>query len=318
MIMQDYYLGVRIWGVMLAVSGLKYRLIHYNLYNIIRVPSDDGYYGCESENNGWKPINHVSYHALGSESYRGVHPYSTSVVFKKMADQNKNKSGISNNLSKTCLGVQYWSPVVSNEPGINSPCYQSRNANHVSCLVNIEVGQHIPTHITQHNEPSSTLTRKASHLVPIRKTSLADAVNKPKQQLPKLYTHNMRSINASKFQELKLIADDYDILLLTKTWLNSNKQNIYRLDNFDLHCCHRGNRRMGGGVAAYIRSDLPVTTLCEYTTKDASAYWFLLRGEKQTTSRIWTCVSSSWFEEQSERSHCEPHHLIHGQIHQKT
>ena len=81
----------------------------------------------------------------------------------------------------------------------------------------------------------------------------------------------MRSINASKFQELKLIADDYDILLLTETWLNSNKQNIYRLDNFDLYCCHRGNRCMGGGVAAYIRSDLPVTTLCEYTTKDASA-----------------------------------------------
>lgn len=98
--------------------------------------------------------------------------------------------------------------------------------------------------------------------------------------LPTIYMHNMRSITLDKFNELKLIADNYDIIMITESWLNKSKVQLYTLDNHSIHHCHRGGRR-GGGVAAYIKSDMPILKLCDYTDKHLSAYWFMLQQPNQ-------------------------------------
>ena len=81
--------------------------------------------------------------------------------------------------------------------------------------------------------------------------------------------HNMRSLNLDKFNELKLIAANYDIIAITKSWLTAEKEQLYNLDNFTPHHCHRRKKRIGWGVAVYIRSHLNVqklkTNICQLT-----------------------------------------------------
>ena len=84
--------------------------------------------------------------------------------------------------------------------------------------------------------------------------------------LPSVYYHNMRSLTSEKFEELKLVADSYDIIMLTETWLNKSKSKLYELDNFTMHASHRATSRTGGGVAVYTRNHLPVTKLDQYST----------------------------------------------------
>jgi hypothetical protein len=92
--------------------------------------------------------------------------------------------------------------------------------------------------------------------------------------LPKVYMHNMRSINLDKFGELKLIASEYDLIMLSETWLTDSKENLYKLDGFKLHTCNRGNKRMGGGVATYVKDHLPAQKLYSHTTSHTSTYGY--------------------------------------------
>ena len=93
--------------------------------------------------------------------------------------------------------------------------------------------------------------------------------------------HNMRSLNLDKFNELKLIAANHDIIAIIESWLTAEKEQLYNLDNFTLHHCHRGKKRTGGGVAVYIRNHLNVQKLCSYSNQHMSAYWFLLHHDDQ-------------------------------------
>ena len=94
--------------------------------------------------------------------------------------------------------------------------------------------------------------------------------------LPCIYIHNIRSINDDKFHELKLVAENYDLVKLTESWLNDAKEKLYRLDGFSLYTCHRGSNRSGGGVAIYVKNHLSVSKLGDFVTRNTSAYWLLL------------------------------------------
>lgn len=133
--------------------------------------------------------------------------------------------------------------------------------------------QYIPS-IVSNRQCEPRPRTKPQHLttVPIINTrSTITQVN-----LPSLYVHNIRSLNHDKFSELKLLAPQYDLIMIQETWLNSQKDSLYNIDNFTLHTCHRGNKRTGGGVAVYVKEHLAVTKLCDYTNRHTSAYWFLL------------------------------------------
>ena len=117
-----------------------------------------------------------------------------------------------------------------------------------------------------------TLSKLPDNLVPIAKQQ------PPLTQtsLPSIYMHNIRSLNHQKFAELKTIAQNHDIIVLTESWLTTCKEQLYAIDGFSLLACHRKNR-IGGGVAIYVRDCIPVTKLAEYTNSEVSALWFLVK-----------------------------------------
>lgn len=99
--------------------------------------------------------------------------------------------------------------------------------------------------------------------------------------LPSIYIHNIRSLNVEKFHELKLLTQNYDLIMLTESWLTDAKETLYNIEGFCLHTCNRAGKRAGGGVAVYIRDTLSVLKLTEYSNHSVSAYWFLLQQENQ-------------------------------------
>lgn len=125
-------------------------------------------------------------------------------------------------------------------------------------------------------------TAKPANLIQISRESVPTTLHqKAELILPAMYMHNMRSLNLDKFNELKVVAEDYDLIMITESWLNADKETLYSLDNFVLHSCHRGGKRLGGGVAVYARNNLAVQKLCDHTSKHMSAYWFALKHQDQ-------------------------------------
>lgn len=88
-------------------------------------------------------------------------------------------------------------------------------------------------------------------------------------------------MNREKFNELKLIAQNYDLIMLTETWFTVDKECLYNLDGFCLHTCNRANRRSGGGVAIYARNTISVKNLDKFSNRSISAYWMLMQQERQ-------------------------------------
>ena len=150
-------------------------------------------------------------------------------------------------------------------------------------LVSVDHLQPIPTIISNRCEQLTTKSEiKPRYLRPLKKVNLrSDYVAPEISLLPSVYYHNMRSLTSEKFEELKLVADSYDIIMLTETWLNKSKSKLYELDNFTMHASHRATSRTGGGVAVYTRNHLPVTKLDQYSTPHTSAYWFVLQQQNQ-------------------------------------
>ena len=128
----------------------------------------------------------------------------------------------------------------------------------------------------------------------------------PELYLPSVYMHNMRSLNLKKFSELKLIAANYDIIAITESWLTAEKEQLYNLDNFTLHHCHRGKKRIGGGVAVYIRSHLNVKKLCSYSNQHVNLL-VSLTSRWSTTCNIWSTIPSPWTLQTAERRNCKSH-----------
>ena len=120
-----------------------------------------------------------------------------------------------------------------------------------------------------------------STLLPIPKVA-SNSVGQSKQTtLPKIYYHNIRSLNDPKYNELKSFADSYDLIMLTESWLNVDKENLFSIDGFSLYTCHRGNKRKGGGVAIYAKNNLSLHKLCDMSTCHTSAIWLLLQQPEQ-------------------------------------
>jgi hypothetical protein len=93
---------------------------------------------------------------------------------------------------------------------------------------------------------------------------------------PRIYFHNMRSLNSEKFEELKLLSSNYDFLLLTESWLTKAKEKLYKIADFNVHYTHRVNRK-GGGVAIYARNEFSCKVFQRYTNEHVSACWLLHR-----------------------------------------
>ena len=95
-----------------------------------------------------------------------------------------------------------------------------------------------------------------------------------------LYT-NCRSLNHWKLEELSVYAEIHkpDVICLTETWLDKNKESARQIVNYDNHFCHRKGR-LGGGVAILTSNVISCKELCSNTTSTISAIWVKINKEK--------------------------------------
>ena len=90
---------------------------------------------------------------------------------------------------------------------------------------------------------------------------------------------NIRSLYKN-YDELFILFKEYDIILLSETWLNSSIQSaVLEKNGFSLFRLDRGFKinKKGGGLAIYVRSDIAVyTSVCEEAcdiTRELEQFW---------------------------------------------
>ena len=98
---------------------------------------------------------------------------------------------------------------------------------------------------------------------------------------PTIYFANARSINNKKEELEQEIRDAHaDIAIITETWLHSDiASNLFHIEGYEFIRNDRETRQ-GGGVAVYIRSDIPFKRwiCCEENTIET--VWVTLRPPK--------------------------------------
>ena len=103
-------------------------------------------------------------------------------------------------------------------------------------------------------------------------------------KVPNLSICNMRSL-APKIDELDAVVsiNHADIICITETWLSSAIfDNVIALPNFNLF---RNDRlsSIGGGVCAYINSNIYCRHLTEFESPTIESLWLLVRRTQEVT-----------------------------------
>ena len=91
---------------------------------------------------------------------------------------------------------------------------------------------------------------------------------------PSLLYTNCRSLNTWKLAELEVYAEIHhpNIICLTETWLNEEKQQTINVTGYTPHFCHRKSR-IGGGVCILLQDHLNAVAVSSETTSTYSALW---------------------------------------------
>ena len=120
---------------------------------------------------------------------------------------------------------------------------------------------------------TKTIKRIPQHLGHFKPVS-AQKLHTNQAYLPKLFYTNCRSLNQWKLEELKVLADinKPNVICLTETWLDVNKQSTAHIDGYVNHFAHRKGR-IGGGVAVMVSSKITSKTVATHSTKTISAVW---------------------------------------------
>ena len=103
-----------------------------------------------------------------------------------------------------------------------------------SSLISVPIQRPIKT-IIRSRQPVIRVKLTPQHLMPLQRVqTIPEHPKTPELHLPSVYMHNMRSLNLDKFNELKLIAANHDIIAIIESWLTAEKEQLYNLDNFTL------------------------------------------------------------------------------------
>ena len=90
--------------------------------------------------------------------------------------------------------------------------------------------------------------------------------------------------------ELKIILDQYDMSTasITETWLNEKIDDAaVCIDGYSIARCDRIDK-LGGGVCAFIKSDMPFKILTEFNDIDFETLWIYVRPHKH--NRGFSCL----------------------------
>ena len=96
-------------------------------------------------------------------------------------------------------------------------------------------------------------------------------------ELPTVFLANVRSLaNKSDDLEATVQLNHSDIICLTETWLSDDvPSEAVSINDFSLF--RNDRNRQGGGVACYVRSDLPCTRLQSFETPGLETLWLLIK-----------------------------------------
>ena len=95
--------------------------------------------------------------------------------------------------------------------------------------------------------------------------------------LPTILYINCRSLNTWKLEELKTYVTIHkpNLICLTETWLDQDKQQLIHIDGYDNHFSNHKNR-LGGGVCILSSTNLGVSVISAHTSKTLSTIWILV------------------------------------------
>jgi hypothetical protein len=88
---------------------------------------------------------------------------------------------------------------------------------------------------------------------------------------------NPRSAPVPKVDELKIILDQYDVSMafITETWLNEKIDDAaVCIGEYSIARCDRIDK-LGGGVCAFIKSDIPFKILTEFNDINFETLWII-------------------------------------------
>ena len=112
----------------------------------------------------------------------------------------------------------------------------------------------------------------------------------PKADLPSIFLSNTRSL-VSKIEDLEIVVNqnNADIVCITETWLTESIPNsVVELKNYSLVRMDRKSDKRGGGVCAYIKSNIGFTVLRDLHNSSFEATWLYLRPHR--LPRGFSCI----------------------------
>lgn len=145
----------------------------------------------------------------------------------------------------------------------------------------------IPTIITPHYTRLINHTLRThnprqqsyNQLITLKRTT---NVSKKATKLPRVLCANMRSLTKAKHAELVQMSPDYDIIMISESWLKAHKKKTFTIPEFTLYSVERSQKR-AGGVCIYARNKLATTVVHEYTSDTVSTLWLAHHQNNQPT-----------------------------------
>ena len=139
-------------------------------------------------------------------------------------------------------------------------CRAGKRKQNQKLLSWIKPSHHLPTISDNTNDTNKNATNKKGRI-----------------QLPSILYTNCRSLNTWKLAELQVYAESHhpDIICLTETWLDDNKQQTITIDGYNNYFSHRKDR-IGGGVGILVHHNIKATLMSSYTSRTMSAVWVML------------------------------------------
>ena len=126
----------------------------------------------------------------------------------------------------------------------------------------------------------SWLHHRQSEVREVRPSANTVVSNSVDSCIPVVLTANIRGALMRKTDELEavLITNSIEIACITETWLNESvPSGVVHISGYILHRNDRSDGRRGGGVAVYVREDIPCQRLTTCETTDVESVWLLYR-----------------------------------------
>jgi len=103
--------------------------------------------------------------------------------------------------------------------------------------------------------------------------------------VPSVFTANLRGGMVHKMDELEATLCDVDIGCITETWLNKTvPSKIANILGYVMHRSYREDGRRGGGVAVFVRHNVPCVRLSAMESANFETVWLLYRQFRMSRS----------------------------------